>query len=216
MKFQVFLALKLHLCNSTFPRPLLPKIKRPPTLQNEPVASQSHLAPKMNWWALLPCPTVSLHILQSVCPSPHLYIAQPVCPLTCLSIIHTDCPSNHLSIIQPICLSTHLSVIQPVCLSTHQSVIQTVSLLTHLYVTQPIHLSTCPSILYTPCWMQFTHLTPTMYNHLVFCGSLLHQVCIHPCDCPIIHIKANPGQLILAYHGPFHCPAPFNYIQQSG
>ena len=35
----VFLALKLHLHNSTFPRPPLPQCIGAPTLQNEPVAS---------------------------------------------------------------------------------------------------------------------------------------------------------------------------------
>ena len=38
----VFLALKLHLHNSAFPRPLLPQ-SRGPYLQNEPIALQPHL-----------------------------------------------------------------------------------------------------------------------------------------------------------------------------
>ena len=41
----IFLAAQLHLRDYTFDRPLLPQSRAPPTLQNECVALQPHLAP---------------------------------------------------------------------------------------------------------------------------------------------------------------------------
>ena len=95
----VFIAAQLHLHDSTFPRPLLPRSRGPPTLQNEPVALQPHPAP----------PT----------PPDHLYI----CPHTCLLVDTTVC---HQAISPSIILSIHhvtsLSVGPSVCHATSPSV----------------------------------------------------------------------------------------------
>ena len=78
----VFLAAQLHLRDSTFPRPLLPQSRGHPTLRNEPVALQPHLAPPTPTDCLDICMPVYTHI----CPSTHLSVMQPVHPSSCQSI----------------------------------------------------------------------------------------------------------------------------------
>ena len=154
-------------------------------------------------------PTISLSISPSVHCSTSLSIDMFVHHTYRLSIKPSVHHTTHLSVNPSVCHTTSLSVNPSVSHTNSQSVDTSVCHSTYPSVNMSIHF--VHSMLDAVYPFNPHHVQP-----LDFCGSLLHQVCIHPCDCPIIHIKANPGQLILAYHGPFHCPAPFNYIQQSG
>ena len=116
-----FLAAQLHLCDSTFPRPLLPQSRGLPTLQNECVALQPHLLP----------PTPPDHLY--VCHATHLSITTSVCHVTSLTVI----------------LPTQQSVNQPVHMLHCQSITQTCPSVTQCInqsVNQPISQSHCPSI----------------------------------------------------------------------
>ena len=120
-----FLAAQLYLHDSTFPRPLLPQSRGPPTLQNECVALQPHLAPPTTPNHLYICRATHMSITMSVCHATSLSIIPPapsVCPLTC--------PHIELSSV----IWTHPSVAQPV----HQSVNQPISQSHCLSITQPV------------------------------------------------------------------------------
>ena len=113
-----FLAAQLHLCDSTFPRPLLPRSTGPPTLQNECVALQPHLAPPTPPNCLYVCHATSPYIIPpapSVCQSHHKSVA--------LSVHNTASPS-----VIPICQSYDQSVHHPINSSmTPQSVTPPIS-----------------------------------------------------------------------------------------
>ena len=116
------LGTQLHLHDSTFPRPLLPCSRGPPTLQNEPVASQAHLAP----------PTL---------PN-HLYVCLHPCPSIITSVCHQV---TSLSVILSVHLATSLSVDLSVHHVTSPSVNMSMIDSTHLSITQPVHPATSSS-----------------------------------------------------------------------
>ena len=126
----VFIATQLHLHDSTFPRPLLPQFRGPPTLRNESVALQPHLAP----------PTPPDHLY--ACLHTHPSIDTSVCQVTSPSIILSDHMSTSSSVILPIHHMTSPSIL-PICPSYEQSIHHPVhSSLTHPSVTPPV----CPVI----------------------------------------------------------------------
>ena len=105
----VFLAAQLHLCDYTFPRPLLPRSRDPPTLQNEPVSLQPHLA--------RPNPPDHLY----ACLHQHPSINTSVCHTTSPSVIPSVCQPTHPPITLSVCDMVSLSVI-PICPSYDQSI----------------------------------------------------------------------------------------------
>ena len=102
----VLLRLQQHLHNSTFPDPLLPQSRGPPTIQNEPIALQPHLASS----------TVSIHHVTCLSLAPS--ISHVTHPSITPSICHADHPSDSLS--DSSSPSDHLCTTTP-CLSTHPS-----------------------------------------------------------------------------------------------
>ena len=115
-----FLAAQFHLCDSTFPRPLLHRSRGPPSIRSEYVALQPHLAPS-------PHPIVCTSIARPICPSPCQSVMCPVRPSSrqppppSLSITPSvSClvhPSHRQSVRHP-----RLSVIRTIHPPTHHSV----------------------------------------------------------------------------------------------
>ena len=147
-----FLASQLHLCDSTFPRPLLPRSRGPPTLQNECVALQPHLAPPTPPDCHATCPSITTSVCHatslsvitsdpSVCQSTHPYVKLSV-HHTDMSICHTTspsvCKSTRMSVALSVCDTVSPSII-PIHPSYNQSIHHPVnSLLTRQSVTPPI------------------------------------------------------------------------------
>ena len=159
----VFLATQLHLCDSTFPRHLLPRSRGPPTLQCECVALQPHLAPPTPPDHLYVCGVTRPSITTSVCcaTSPSIFpsdpsVSQSSCPYVELSVRHTDTSICHItspSVCQLTCTSVALSVrdtaspsVIPVHPSYDQSIQHTInSSLACLSITPPISPAICLS-----------------------------------------------------------------------
>ena len=148
-KVNDFLTAQSHLRDSTLPRPLLHRSRGPPTIRNEYVALQTHLAPPPH---LIVCTSVA----GPVCPSTRPSVVRPVRTSTRQppqSVIHppvspvkrpSDRPSHsdHLYTILPHLsgcpkLSDCISMIYT-CLSAHPPP-------SHCLYDTPISLSACPS-----------------------------------------------------------------------
>ena len=98
---------ELHelLCDSMFPRPLLPQSRGPPMLQNEPVAVKPNLASSTPSFHHVTCPSVTptvQHVTHlSVTPSMHNVTSPSIAP----SIHDATHPSITLSVLHGTCLS---------------------------------------------------------------------------------------------------------------
>ena len=79
-----FLAAQLHLCDTTLPRPLLHLSRGPPTIRNEYVALQPHLAPSPPPDRLYISCTTSVSFNTSVCRVTRPSVI-PTAPTVCLS-----------------------------------------------------------------------------------------------------------------------------------
>ena len=133
-----FLAAQIHLCDSTFPRPLLPRSRGPPTLRNECIALQPHLAPPTLPGHLYVCHTTSPSVCQSTCKS----VALSIHNMTSPSVIPVHL-SYDKSVHHPINSSmTRQSVTPPISPTIHPS--DSPSLSDHLYTILP-HPSGCPT-----------------------------------------------------------------------
>ena len=113
-----FLAVQLHLHDSTLPRPLLHQSRGPPTIRSEYVALQPHLAPS-------PHPLVCTSVALPVRPSTQQSVVRPVRPSSrqpppsvyhpasqshCPSIPRTVRPSS-----PPICHTNRPSTLPLLC-----------------------------------------------------------------------------------------------------
>ena len=93
-----FLTAQSHLRDSTLPRPLLHRSRGPPTIRNEYVALQTHLAPP-------PYPIVCTSVAGPVCPSTRPSVVRPV---------RTSTRQPPQSVYQPASQSHCPSIPQPV------------------------------------------------------------------------------------------------------
>ena len=190
----VFIAAQLHLHDSTFPRPLLPHSRGPPTLQNEPVALQPHLAP--------PTPPDHLYI----CLHPHPSIDMSIChKVTSPSIITSVHLATSPSVNPCVCHSTSPSVHPSVHYMTSPSISTSICHSTHPSVTPPIHplispsdhpsMSNCPHVI-LPCPSD----SPSLSDHS-------SAILTSPSDCPSPpdHLYAN-SQCLSA------CPSPSEHL----
>ena len=150
----VFLAAQLYQHDSTFPRPLLPRSRGSPTLQNEPVALHPHLEPPTPpdrlYACLHTCPSTDTSICHTTSPSMIPSVCQSTCPSVTLSVCDTACP-----FVIPVHLLYDQSICHPINSSlTCQSITPPISPMIsssdhpspsdHLYTISPC-LSDCPS-----------------------------------------------------------------------
>ena len=160
------LAVQLYLRDSTLPRPLLHQSRGLPTLRNEYVALQPHLAP----------PTPPEHLY--VCHMTRLSFTSSVCHVTSLSVIlpaPSVCPMTHPHVIMSVC---HKDT--SVCCTTCQSICQA----THKSVTLSVHITASPSVV--PVHLSYD---PSIYhpiNSSMTCPSVTPPISptIHSSGCP--------------------------------